>query len=213
MPKQREAPVQKNKLSKFIKKAPKNNMTKRDNIYVFEGFYQRLKNIDVKQAHTTGGLIDSNFGTVGMMQTGQDEEDIFNSNFISYLRTEKGNNKKQDFSSVYKDLEQHCFSYPLLVHNRSTVVDKLLGYLSPSSKVQSKIVQMAVVELLIALIKDFRQDIYEDFTLRIMPTVIATCLDIRNVDLLDKTFTLISFGVKYLSKSIKGDFRRFFDVY
>ena len=72
---------------------------------------------------------------------------------------------------------------------------------------------MAVVELLIALIRDFRQDIYEDFTVRIMPTVISTCLDIRNVDLLDKTFTLISFGVKYLSKSIKADFGRFYDVY
>ena len=63
-----------------------------------------------------------------------------------------------------------------------------------------------------ALVKDFRGDIYEDFLNLIMPRVIAS-LDISNVALVDKIFTLLSFAVKYLTRSIKDDIERFFGTY
>lgn len=45
-----------------------------------------------------------------------------------------------------------------------------------------------------------------------MTTVIGA-LDISNVILVDKIFTLMSFGVKYLTKSIKDDLENFFAIY
>ena len=61
--------------------------------------------------------------------------------------------------------------------------------------------QLISIELLITLIKDFRQDIYEDFVTKIMPATISI-IDMQKIDVIDKVFTLISFGIKYLSRSI-----------
>ena len=52
MPKAKAEVAQKQKISKFIKKKPKFVASKRDNTYVFEGFYEKLKSIDVKHAHS-----------------------------------------------------------------------------------------------------------------------------------------------------------------
>ena len=57
MPKQRAEVTEKNKISKYIKKKPKHVQTKRENTYVFEGFYEKLKQIDVKHAHS----LEANF--------------------------------------------------------------------------------------------------------------------------------------------------------
>jgi hypothetical protein len=64
----------------------------------------------------------------------------------------------------------------------------------------------------VALVKDFRGDIYQEFLSLILPKVIGS-LDISNVELMDKSFTLLSFGVKYLTKSIKDDLPNFYLAY
>ena len=58
MPKAKLSKEEKNKklkLSKFITKGKSKEFrkTKRENTYVFTGFYERLKQIDVKQAHAS----------------------------------------------------------------------------------------------------------------------------------------------------------------
>ena len=53
MPKVKEEKNPKAKLSNFIAKNKKKNEPKRANTYVFTGFYDRLKNIDVKHAHAS----------------------------------------------------------------------------------------------------------------------------------------------------------------
>ena len=53
MPKAKEEKAPKAKLSKFIEKSKDKGKMKRDNRYVFTGFYDRLKNIDVKHAHSS----------------------------------------------------------------------------------------------------------------------------------------------------------------
>ncbi len=45
-----------------------------------------------------------------------------------------------------------------------------------------------------------------------MPNMI-NALDISNVTLLDKIFTLLSFAVKYITKSIKDDLENFYSAY
>ena len=215
-PKQQQEARKKTKISAFIKKKPKHEQTKRDNTYVFEGFYDKLKAIDVKHAHS---MSDANQTFDRLLEeqdlvsgTGVEAEDqqLFRSNFIQLLRAEKAHNKTSDFSKVFSDLEGFCFSYPLLVHNKGKVVDRLLSYLDASGS--QKVVQCGVVDLFVALVKDFRADIYEDFMSKILPKVVGS-IDISNVDLMDKVFTLVSFAVKYLTKSIKEDLNRFYTSY
>ncbi|TNV87999.1 hypothetical protein FGO68_gene14880 [Halteria grandinella] len=208
-PKAKEEKLHKSKLSKYIKKPPKSAQTKRDNTYVFEGFYERLKQVDVKHANS----LESAFTYDRLLEQSDlagDEEELFKSNFIQLLRSEKANNKTVEFAKVYNDVERFCYSYPLLVHNKTKIIERLLHYLEQPDTV--KIVQTGVIDLFIALIKDFRTDIYQDFLTLILPRVISS-LDISNVQLLDKIFTLISFSVKYLTRSIKEDLPIFYSTY
>jgi hypothetical protein len=211
MPKQKAEVAQKQKISKFIKKKPKFVASKRDNTYVFEGFYEKLKSIDVKHAHSLEASFtyDRLMEEQDLIDAGEDGE-MFKSNFIQLLRTEKANNKTIEFGKVYSELEKLSFSYPLLIHNKGRIVERLLHYLS--SPESQKVIQAGVVDLFIALIKDFRADIYQDFIKQILPSMICA-LDISNVTLLDKIFTLLSFAVKYLTKSIKEDLDSFYSQY
>jgi hypothetical protein len=45
-----------------------------------------------------------------------------------------------------------------------------------------------------------------------MPAVISS-IDITNVILLDRVFTMISFAIKYLTKAIKDDIENFYNTY
>ena len=69
-----------------------------------------------------------------------------------------------------------------------------------------------MINLFIALIKDFRGDIYQDFLESIMPKIIGA-LDISDISLVDRVFTLLSFAVKYLVRSIKDDLTNFYRVF
>ena len=122
--------MEKSPLSKYIKKKPKGQKTKRDNTYVFESFNEKLRHIDVKQARQT----DQNMVFDRLLEGEDEQNDTFKSNFIQMLRTEKMNNMTLDFGKVYSDIENLCFSFPLLVHNKDRVLSKLLFHLKDKSQ-------------------------------------------------------------------------------
>lgn len=68
------------------------------------------------------------------------------------------------------------------------------------------------LDLIIALIKDLREEIYESFKSQILPKSLEV-IDTQDINLLDKVFTMISFGIKYLVKPITKDFQVFYSVY
>lgn len=68
------------------------------------------------------------------------------------------------------------------------------------------------LDLLIALIKDLREEIYDSFKSRILPRALEV-IDTQDIHLLDKVFTMVSFAIKYLAKPIIKDFREFYSVY
>jgi hypothetical protein len=82
-------------------------------------------------------------------------------------------NRTLDFKKVFDELEPLCFSHALIVLNKDKIIRKLLGYLEESEHAGSEasaamqthdtVVKGKVLELLIALVKDLRQDIYRDF--------------------------------------------------
>ena len=131
--------------------------------YVFKGFYERLTSIDVKHSHAS--LTNQSFKFYSLL-TNQDgerlpieegEDDLSTSNFIQLLTQERINNPTAEFKKVFKDIDQLAFSFPLLILNKQRILVKLLGHLSNPAL---KPVYTAILELLVAFVKDLRSDIY-----------------------------------------------------
>jgi len=110
---------------------------------------------------------------------------------------------------MYRDIESLCFSYPLLILNKTKVVQKLLHYLA-SEEVKS--VQCIVLDLSIALIKDLRHEVYAEFLHELLPKAIEI-LDAENLETMDKVFQLLSFAFKFLIKPIRENIRDVFTVF
>lgn len=187
--------------------------TKRDNQYVFTGFYERLTQIDVKHTHASLNAQSFRFDALQTNEDGErmqdSDDDLANSNFIQLLKQEKFNNRTPEYTKVFRDLETLSFSFPLLILNKTKVIAKLLGYIKNDAL---KVVHTGVIDLIIALIKDMRHDIYEEFLQQILPSVIQV-LDASNLKMMDKIFQLLSFSFKYLAKPIKSDIENVYDVY
>ena len=55
-------------------------------------------------------------------QTDLETDDLTSSNFIQLLRVEKFKNHTPEFNKVFRDIENLCFSYPLLILNKTKIV-------------------------------------------------------------------------------------------
>ena len=62
-------------------------------------------------------------------------EDQLKSNFITFLKSEKLDNRTLDFKVLFKDIEPLCFSHALIVLNKKKIVTKLLKYLKRNGQV------------------------------------------------------------------------------
>ena len=110
---------------------------------------------------------------------------------------------------MFRQIESLCFSYPLLILNKSKVVAKLISFINDKD---FKTVHMIIFDLFIALVKDLRQDVYAEFLHDILPTVI-NMLDSQNLDTMDKVFQLLSFAFKFLIKPIRENIKDVFSIY
>ena len=93
--------------------------------------------------------------------------------------------------------------------NKVKVVQKLIDFINDKD---FKSIQSIIMDLFIALIKDMRGDIYEEFLHQILPTAI-NLLDAENLQTMDKVFQLLSFAFKFLIKPIRENIRDVFSVY
>lgn len=112
----------------------------------------------------------------------EEMEDQLKSNFIAFLRTEKMNNRTLDFKKVFTALEPLAYSHALIVLNKRKLVLELLKHLQPRGDgpelagalaTSDSVIKGKCLELMIALIKDLRHEIYGEFVELIMPAVIA----------------------------------------
>ena len=131
------------------------------------------------------------------------------------------NNRTLDFKKVFQEVEPLAYSQALIVLNKDKIIQKLLAHfrsdygdekLSAAMQTHDTVLKGKVLEMLIALIKDLRQDAYTDFKEQIMPAVISI-IDTQNVTILDKVFTLFSFSFKYLLKPIRDDLEGFYSIF
>jgi hypothetical protein len=123
-----------------------------------------MKSIDVKLSHSSLNDQNHKFDNLLAKEQGlymttysknmlDDNDDLSNSNFIELLRTEKFHNRSLEFDAIYRDLENLCFSYPLVIMNRKKIVRRLLYYLTAA---HLRVAQCSVLDLIIALLKDLR---------------------------------------------------------
>lgn len=75
---------------------------------------------------------------------------------------------------------------------------------------ESDALNMSIVDLLIALVKDIRGEIYDSFIDRILPKMISL-VDIH-ADV-NKIFTFFSYSFKFLVKKLIKDLPRFYTLY
>ena len=75
-----------------------------------------------------------------------------------------------------------------------------------------KSAQETVFDLCIALIKDLRHEVYQEFFHEMLPKAIEV-LDTENLAMMDKVFQLLSFAFKYLIKPIRENIKVVFSVY
>ena len=123
------------------------------------GFYDRLKGMDMKQSHSMS--LNHNFD--GLLENNdEDMDDQLKSNFITFLRMERMNNRTLDFKKVIQAVEPLAYSHALIILNKKPLVNKLLSFLkppdqnNPDTQSSGPVVQGKVADLLIALIKDLR---------------------------------------------------------
>lgn len=110
--------AQKVDLRKYIQKPPKDHQMKREkNRHHYEGFYERMKKLDVKQGHSMEGFMQ--FDTLMDTQDPEALEDQLQSNFIGFLRTERMNNRTLDFRKVFDEIEPLAYSHALIVLNKN----------------------------------------------------------------------------------------------
>lgn len=219
LPAVKKEKVGKAKLSKFITKSKDAKKKNRGNPYEYIGFFERLKRIDVKhghaslsfQSHMFDHLQHDEFGRSVTEQAGEglENDDLTTSNFIQLLRALKFRNRTSDFTKVFNDIENLCFSYPLLILNKKKVVQKLVSFLDQS---EFKGVHGSILDLCVALIKDLRHEVYTEFMHELLPKAIEV-LEVDNLEIMDKVFQLLSFAFKYLLKQIKENIRSVFTVY
>ena len=172
--------------------------------------------MDVKQSHSMEAFMQYD-----TLVDPTEMEDQLQSNFIAFLKTEKMNNRTLDFKRVFVDVEPLAYSHALVVLNKRQLVMKLLKHLKPlpggaqpgvAFATSDSVVKCKVLDLIVALVKDLRHDIYQEFVELIMPAAIAV-VDVQNVALLDSVFTLFSFSFKFLLKPIRDDINNFFEVF
>jgi hypothetical protein len=117
------------------------------------------------------------------------------------------NNKSIEFRSVYSSLKKISSSYNLVILKQLEIITILLESMN-----LNEAVTLTAIDLVVALIKDLRGDIYPEFMKRILPKLV-TLIDINNTSLLDKVFICFSYAFKYLLTSILKDFPRFYKSY
>jgi hypothetical protein len=190
MPKAIKEKSQKAKLSDFLHKKADG----RQNSYVFKGFYDRLNSISAKLGHNSineVNYLQQEEATRYLMGFGSyepdDEERVqLSSNFISLLRANL--NPSIEFKEMYSELQPLISSYNLTLLKKDEIIDILMSYIEvEENKAKNAHLTISIIELLVALIKDFRKEISFEtlFIDKIFPKIISL-INITELELLEQ---------------------------
>ena len=193
---------------------------KNKNTFVFESFTSKLKKLTVRLSEN----IDIDYSILKLNENDKiknDEDKIMKySNFKSLLEREfSSNNQNEEFNSLYTLLYEYSSSYVYLLNNYKKVFNIL------KEDIQKKIENKywtgiySSLDLLIALIKDLRNECYDYFidnNLSQIVNITKIDNDINNevlFDLIDHLFTFFVNIFKFYKNSFEGNFEKILIIY
>ena len=209
------------------------------NRFVFESFSTRLKNLKLRlnqNIEKDYNLItlnnekeeefqlrqkQRNFKKEGLILEGEDEINLLSSNFKNVLERERSiNSRNAEFLGLYNKLNQICFSYLYLVNNYKKIFDIVKEEIEKRYKEKYIDGLFICFELLIALIKDIREECYDYFVENNLEQIVKLIRvdsneinDDKKFHLIDHAFTFFVNIFKFFEKSIQKNFKKLFVIY
>lgn len=187
---------------------------KKTNKFVYESFADRIKKVKVK--------LSSNFqNDVSFLQIenkkGFIKSNDSESNFLTILNREKVLNTSEEFRVLESELKQYTQSYLIFINNS----DKILKIFSEKLKIkiEEKVKNfpfiISLMEILTGLIKDLRDETYDEFLDNIFPNLIKLISETQKVEVIEKTFAVLVNIFKFLQNAIlkPRNFSNFFFLF
>ena len=210
-PKQKQ--VVKPKLGDFLqnKKAESSKKIKKKNIHHFEGFYERIKKIDIKHYLSIDEEPKEENANINIQENIDNQNALLtstNCNFLQILSSQKLLTTSLNFRKFIKEIFPLSMSLPMIIHN----LPRIIEIMQKEVEEGDAYCKLGILELLIGLIKDMRSEIYPIFIQEIMPTLIHL-IDHKNINLMDKVFSVFTYAFKYLIKDILQDIGRVYRLF
>jgi len=188
----------------------------KQNKFRYESFAERIKKVKVKLSANFGEN-DISFLKVENKQGFKLKSSDAESNFLTILNREKVLNTSDEFKKLEKELSDYTQSYLIYVNNS----DKILNVFS--EKIKSQVAQEAknipfitsLMEILSGLVKDLRDETYDEFLDNIFPNLIKLLSETQSVEAIEKTFGVLVNIFKFLQNAIlkQKNFAKFFYIF
>jgi hypothetical protein len=143
---------------------------------------------------------------VKLIPYNQGEANRLGSFFLDELEQTHFNEASAAYSRFYFAVVDLVQSLPLVLHNLPKIADLVLEYLEHPD------CTFEIVKILPSLIRDARQDIFEIFCEKLLPSLVAK-IDMRQLEELEAIYATLAFSIKFLFKSIRGNLKVFYQVF
>ncbi|XP_030621601.1 small subunit processome component 20 homolog [Chanos chanos] len=166
---------------------------KSENTFRFLTFSERLANVNIDVIHR----ID---------RTGSYAEEV-DTYFFEGLTKWKDLNLTEHFTTFLKEVIQKSQSFNLLVFHQNTVVESLKTHLS----VKNSMAYQPLLDLVVQLARDLQTDFYPHFPDFFI--IITSLLDTQDTELMEWSFTCLSYLYKYLWRLMVKDMPKIYSLY
>jgi len=187
----------------------------KQNKFRYESFAERIKKIKVKLSSNFEN--DMSFLKVDSKQGFKSKSTDAESNFLTILIREKVLNTSDEFKKLEVELSVYIQSYLIYVNNS----EKILKIFSQKIKnqIDEKVKNfpfiISLMEILSGLVKDLRDETYDEFLDNIFPNIIKLLAETQNVEAIEKTFGVLVNIFKFLQNAIlkPRNFSKFFFIF
>jgi len=184
------------------------------NQFRYQSFSDRIKKIKVK--FNSNFENDMSFLQIQTKQGFKIDTTDSESNFLAILNREKILNTSDEFKKFESELQFYTQSYLIYINNSEKILrifsEKLKIYIEEEIKNIPFIT--SILEILSGLIKDLRDECYDEFLDNIFPNLIKFLSETQNIDAIEKTFNVLVNIFKFLQNAIlkPRNFSKFFYI-
>lgn len=187
----------------------------KQNKFRYESFAERIKKVKVKLSANFDN--DMSFLKIESKQGFKLQSSDSESNFLTILNREKVLNTSDDFKKLEGELSSYIQSYLIYVNNSEKILKIFSQKIKEQIDEQVKNVPfiISLMEILSGLVKDLRDETYDEFLDYIFPYLIKLLGETQNVEAIEKTFGVLVNIFKFLQNAIlkPRNFSKFFFIF